>query len=70
MAETLVQRLPGTHLYAPQALAAAAAPGAATCYDGPTRDLPSALFANGTAIVVIVSIGVLVRLIAPHLRDK
>jgi|UPI00037BBF24 cobalt-precorrin 5A hydrolase len=73
LAGTLVQCLPGAHLYAPEALtaaAAAAAPGACTCYRGPTRDLLPTLFANGSAIVAIFSIGVLVRLIAPHLRDK
>ena len=73
LAGTLVQRLPGAHLYAPDALAAAAtaaAPGACTCYSGPTRDLLPTLFAERTAIVALFSIGVLVRLIAPHLRDK
>jgi len=73
LAGTLVQCLPGAHLYAPEALtaaAAAAAPGACTCYRGPTRDLLPTLFADGSAIVAIFSIGVLVRLIAPHLRDK
>jgi precorrin-2 C(20)-methyltransferase len=73
LAGTLVRSLPGAHLYAPEALAAAAsaaAPGACTCYRGPTRDLLPTLFAERTAIVALFSIGVLVRLIAPHLRDK
>ena len=45
-------------------------PGAATTYSGKTGDQIPALFANFDGIVAIVSLGALVRLIAPHLKDK
>jgi cobalt-precorrin 5A hydrolase len=46
------------------------APAACTCYDGPLRDLIRDLFQSGEGIVAICSLGAVVRLIAPHLRDK
>jgi cobalt-precorrin 5A hydrolase len=69
----VVAALNGSQLYAPDAmrlLAQAAAPGACTCYQGPLRGLIPTLFDDCTGIVAIFSLGVLVRLIAPHLRDK
>ena len=69
----LVAALPEAQLFVPAALgaeAAVAAPGAHTGYDGPTRDLIPKLFADWDAIVATFSLGALVRLIAPHLRDK
>ncbi len=64
---------PGAHLLAPEkfaAAAAAAAPGNFTCYQGKTGDQIAALFAAFDAIVAIVSLGAVVRLIAPHLGSK
>ncbi len=65
--------LPGAHLFAPAGLgaaAAASAPEAHILYQCPTRDLIPRLFADWDALVAIFSLGALVRLIAPHLKDK
>ncbi|MCB1300964.1 MAG: hypothetical protein KDB28_06830, partial [Tetrasphaera sp.] len=53
-----------------RAEAEAAAPGAATCFAGKTADQIPMLFARFDGIVAIVALGIVVRLIAPHLRDK
>lgn len=69
----VVAALDGGQLYAPDAmrpLAEAAAPGTAICYQGPVRGLMPALFDDGAGIVALFSLGAVVRLIAPHLRDK
>lgn len=69
----VVATLGGGRLYAPESmrlLAQAAAPGACTCYQGPLRGLIPTLFDDRASIIAIFSLGVLVRLIAPHLRDK
>ncbi|HJV26030.1 MAG TPA: cobalamin biosynthesis central domain-containing protein [Aromatoleum sp.] len=69
----VVAAIPGAQLFAPEkfrAEAEAAAPGAATCYTGKTGDQIPALFASFDGIVAIVSLGAIVRLIAPHLKDK
>lgn len=73
LAGKVVAALPGARLFAPEkfrAEAEAAAPGAAATYTGKTGDQIPALFANFDGIVAIVSLGALVRLIAPHLKDK
>ncbi len=73
LAGKVVAALPGARLFAPEkfrAEAEAAAPGQAACYSGKTGDQIPALFANFDGIVAIVSLGALVRLIAPHLKDK
>lgn len=73
LAGKVVAALPGARLFAPEkfrAEAEAAAPGAAATYTGKTGDQVPALFANFDGIVAIVSLGALVRLIAPHLKDK
>ena len=73
LAGKVVAALPGARLFAPEkfrAEAEAAAPGQAACYNGKTGDQIPALFANFDGIVAIVSLGALVRLIAPHLKDK
>jgi cobalt-precorrin 5A hydrolase len=73
LAGKVVAALPGARLFAPEkfrAEAEAAAPGQAACYTGKTGDQIPALFANFDGIVAIVSLGALVRLIAPHLKDK
>lgn len=69
----IVAALPGAQLFAPEKFAAeaqAAAPGAARLFAGRLGEQMPALFAAFEAIVAIVSLGAVVRLIAPHLRDK
>lgn len=73
LAGKVVAALPGAQLFAPekfQAEAEAAAPGNAHCYAGKVGDQVPALFANFEGIVAIVSLGAVVRLIAPHLGSK
>ncbi len=65
--------LPGARVFAPEKFrteAEAAAPGAATCYAGKTGEQIPALFAGFDGIIAIVSLGAMVRLMAPHLKDK
>ena len=73
LAGRVIAAIPGARLFAPEkfrAEAEAAAPGAASCYSGKTGDQVPALFAGFDGIVAIVSLGAVVRLIAPHLKDK
>ncbi len=73
LAGRVVAALPGACLLAPEsfrAAAEAAAPGAFSCYQGKTGDQMSALFGAFDGIVAIVSLGAVVRLIAPHLKGK
>ena len=73
LAGRIVATLPGAKLFAPEkfrAEAEAAAPGAAACYTGKTGDQMPALFAGFDGIIAIVSLGAMVRLMAPHLKDK
>lgn len=73
LAGQVVAALPGARLFVPEKFkleAESAAPGAAACYTGRTGDQIPALFANFDGIVAIVSLGAMVRLIAPHLKDK
>jgi len=73
LAGKVVAALPGAQLFAPekfQAEAEIAAPGAAHTYVGKVGDQVPALFAAFDGIVAIVSLGAVVRLIAPHLRSK
>lgn len=68
-----VAALPGARLFAPEKFrdqAEAAAPGAATCFTGKTGDQVSALFSAFDGLVCVVSLGAVVRLIAPHLQGK
>lgn len=65
--------LPGAQLFAPEKFrveAAAVAPGAFHCYEGKVGDQIPALFSAFDALIGIVSLGALVRLIAPHLGKK
>ena len=73
LAGRVVGAIPGARLIAPEkfrAEAETAAPGAASCYAGKTGDQIPALFAGFDGIVAIVSLGAVVRLIAPHLKAK
>lgn len=73
LAGRVVAALPGAQLFAPEKFrveAEAAAPGAAHCYVGKVGDQVPALFAAFDGLVAIVSLGAVVRLIAPHLGNK
>ena len=73
MAGKIVAALPEATLFAPEKFcveAEAAAPGHYQCYEGKTAEQIPALFAAFDAIVAIVSLGAVVRLIAPHLGNK
>ena len=73
LAARVVAALPGAQLFAPdkfRAEAAAAAPGAAHGYTGKVGDQVPALLDAFDGLVCIVSLGAVVRLIAPHLRGK
>jgi cobalt-precorrin 5A hydrolase len=73
LAGRIVAALPGARLFAPEKFrseAEAAAPDAARCYTGKVGDQMPAWFAAVDAIVAIVSLGAVVRLIAPHLGSK
>lgn len=73
LAGRVVAALPGARLFAPEkfrAEAGAAAPGAAHCYTGQVGDQVPALLTAFDGIVAAVSLGAVVRLIAPHLGGK
>ncbi len=73
LAGHVVAALPGARLFAPEKFAAeaeAAAPGAASCYAGKTGEQIPILFSNFDGIVAIVSLGAMVRLVAPYLGKK
>ena len=73
MGGRIVALLADATLFAPEKFrseAQAAAPGRFVCYAGKTGEQIPALFANFDAIVAIVSLGAVVRLIAPHLGSK
>lgn len=73
LAGKVVAALPGAQLFTPEKFrreAEISAPGAANCYEGKVGDQVPALFAAFDGIVAIVSLGAVVRLIAPHLKNK
>ena len=73
LAGKVVAALPGAQLFCPEKFRAegeAAAPGVTNCYEGKVGDQVPALFAAFDGIVAIVSLGAVVRLIAPHLKNK
>ena len=73
MGGRLAALLSGATLIAPEKFAAeaqAAAPGRFACYAGKTGEQIPALFAAFDGIAAIVSLGAVVRLIAPHLGNK
>jgi cobalt-precorrin 5A hydrolase len=72
LAGNVVAALPGTQLFAPEKFRAEAeaASSSALCYGGKTGDQIPALFQAFDGIVAIVSLGAVVRLIAPHLKSK
>ena len=76
MAGRVVAVLPDAQLFAPEKFAAEAeqaAPGAAHTYAGKTGEQLGVLFAANSgidAIVAILSLGAVVRLIAPYLKSK
>jgi cobalt-precorrin 5A hydrolase len=72
LAGRVVAALPGAQLFAPEKFRAEAhaASSAAHCYAGKVGDQVPALFSSFDGIIAIVSLGAVVRLIAPHLRSK
>ncbi len=73
LAGKVVAALPGAQLFCPEKFRAegeSAAPGVTHCYEGKVGDQVPALFAAFDGIVCIVSLGAVVRLIAPHLKNK
>jgi len=74
LAERVVAALPSAaRLFAPEKFrleAEQAAPGAVQCYEGKLGDQMPALWAHVDSIIAIVSVGAVVRLIAPHLKNK
>ncbi len=73
LAGRVVAALPGAQLFCPEKFriaGEAAAPGAVHCYTGKVGDQVPALFAAFDGIICIVSLGAVVRLIAPHLKSK
>lgn len=73
LAGKVVAALPGAQLFCPEKFRTEggnAAPGAFHCYEGKVGDQVPALFAAFDGIVCIVSLGAVVRLIAPHLKNK
>ena len=73
LAGKVVAALPGAQLFCPEKFRSEgeqAAPGAVHCYAGKVGDQVPALFAAFDGIVAIVSLGAVVRLIAPHLKNK
>lgn len=64
---------PAARLYVPEKFAEHAetlAPGQVCAYAGKTADQVAGLFAAHRLLVAVVSLGAVVRLIAPHLGDK
>lgn len=73
LAARVVAALPGAQLFCPEKFrreAEAAAPGAAHCYAGKVGEQMPALFAAFEGVVAIVSLGAVVRLIAPYIKGK
>lgn len=73
LAGKVVAALPGAQLFCPEKFRGegeAAAPGVVHCYEGKVGDQVPALFAAFDGIVCIISLGAVVRLIAPHLKNK
>ena len=73
LAGKVVAALPGAQLFCPEKFRTegeAAASGVTHCYVGKVGDQVPALFAAFDGIVCIVSLGAVVRLIAPHLKSK
>lgn len=73
LAGRVVAALPGARLFCPAKFAAegeSAAPGAAHYFTGKVGNQIPALFAAFDGVIAIVSLGAVVRLIAPHLKRK
>lgn len=77
LAGQVVAALPGAQLFCPEKFRTEGenavlphSPGVTHCYEGKVGDQVPALFAAFDGIVAIVSLGAVVRLIAPHLKSK
>ncbi|MDH4228821.1 MAG: cobalamin biosynthesis protein [Nitrospirota bacterium] len=69
-AARLVEQLPGAALIVPEKFAAAAGPLARSPYSGPLSAQVGGWFGRYRRLVFHVSLGAVVRLIAPHLKSK
>lgn len=67
LAERLAAYLPDARAYLPDRYASGSA---VIAYTGPVADLTASLFSSATGIVFVLAAGAVVRLVAPHLRDK
>lgn len=77
LSSKIIAALPGALLFCPEKFRAEAessvastSAGVVNCYAGKVGDQVPALFAAFDAIIAIVSLGAVVRLIAPHLGKK
>ena len=72
LAGKVIAALPGAKLFAPEKVRSEAesVSSHARCYTGKTGDQIAELFAAFDGIIAIVSLGAVVRLIAPHLKSK
>ena len=72
LAGKVITALPGAKLFAPEKFRSEAesVSSHARCYTGKTGDQIPELFAAFDGIIAIVSLGAVVRLIAPHLKSK
>ena len=73
LAARVVAAWPGAQLHAPDKFrseAEAAVPGATHCYAGKLGEQIPVLFEEYDGIIAIVSLGAMVRVIAPHLKGK
>jgi cobalt-precorrin 5A hydrolase len=72
LAATVCAGLPGSRLFAPEKFArdSVGAGAGATFFSGRFAEQMPMLFADFDGIVAIVSLGAMVRLVAPHLKDK
>jgi len=73
LAGRILAALPDARLFVPEKFRADAervAPDTTCCYQGKVGEQIPALFADFEGIIAIISVGAVVRLIAPHLRDK
>ena len=72
LAGKVIAALPGAKLFAPEKFRSEAesVSSHARCYTGKTGDQIPELFAAFDGIIAIVSLGAVVRLIAPHLKSK
>ena len=72
IAKRLAEILPDSKIFAPKKLSDGSSDqdGLISWYDRPASEEIADLFANSNAVVCIFSLGAVIRLISPHLRNK